>query len=131
MLSATEKNVRAFGLSMGIVCLIAGAIVSWRSSGALRWPVAGSLWAASGLLWALALVRPRLLAPVYRPWSKLPHGMGLALTWVIMTFVYFTVLVPFTFIRWKDPLRRRLGAPSYWEPHRNAEPTLERFHRPF
>jgi hypothetical protein len=48
-----------------------------------------------------------------------------------MTVFYFTILVPFTLIRLKDPLRVRLGGDSYWEPYRNEEPTLERFRRPF
>jgi hypothetical protein len=131
MLPATAKNLRSFGLSMGTVCLLGGAFAAWKGAGELRWALAGGLWAASGLFWAAAAVRPRLLAWIYRPWSAFAHAMGLVLTWAIMTAFYFTVLVPFALIRWKDPLRLRLGATSYWEPPRSAEPTLDRFRRPF
>jgi hypothetical protein len=34
-------------------------------------------------------------------------------------------------VRFGDPLRKKLGGATYWEPYRPHEPTLERMRRPF
>ena len=53
------------------------------------------------------------------------------MTSVLMTVLFFVLLLPFTLIKLKDPLRLKLGGATYWEPHKNPPATLERFQRPF
>lgn len=53
------------------------------------------------------------------------------MTGVICTVLFFTLLPLFSFRRLGDPLRKKLGADTYWEPYKNAPATLERFERPF
>ena len=53
------------------------------------------------------------------------------MTGVMCTVLYFTVLPFWSVMRFSDPLRKKLGADTYWEPHVNSPATLDRFSRPF
>lgn len=116
---------------MGGVFLALCGWISWKSTSdhlAIYAGVAGGLGGALVLLGTLA---PRSLKQVHRAWMAVAVAMGKVMTPVIMTIFFFTILLPFTLVRLSDPLRRKLGAATYWEPHRNVESTLERFQRPF
>jgi hypothetical protein len=131
MLPATEKNLKSFGFIMGAAFAILACLVLWRRGLRLdALPVA--LLVAGALFAALAALAPRSLVVAYKPWMGLAHVLGQAMTLVLMTVFYFTILIPFTLIRFKDPLRLAFRKDSsYWEPYRNPETTLERFQRPF
>jgi hypothetical protein len=131
MLPATEKNLRSFGLLVGCAFTALGAWIFFKSGSEHRLVMAGIPGAVGILLIAFGLLAPLRLATVYKVWMTGAHWLGAVMTPAIMTLFYFTLLVPFTLIRFKDPLRLRLGSTSYWEPYRNAEPTIERFQRPF
>lgn len=94
--------------------------------------------AAAGALWLLAftfvvsaLVAPALAARLHASWMKVAHAIGVAITFVIFT-VLFAVLLPFfLFVRLKDPLRKKLGAASYWEHRKQDDDSLDRALRPY
>jgi hypothetical protein len=127
----TPEKLRSFGYIVGAAFVLLGAIFLWRGWSREQVLLPGVLLGIGLTLAVLGFLAPAVLIHAYRPWMGLAHYMGTAMTCVIMTVFYFTILVPFTLIRFKDPLKVRLGADSYWEPYRNEEPTLERFRRPF
>jgi hypothetical protein len=131
MLPASEKNLRSFGLLMAGALLALLGLHLWKGNPAHRAVLLPALAVLSPAFAGLAILAPRALSPIYKPWMAMAHCMGLVMTTVLMTLFFFTVLVPFTLIRFKDPLRMKLGSSTYWEPRKNPEPTLERYHRPF
>jgi hypothetical protein len=131
MLPASAKNLRSFGLLMACALLVLMTLSLWKWGRPHAGWVVPAFGVASGAFAGLAVLAPLSLRVVYRPWMALAHVLGIAMTNVLMTLFYFTLLVPFTLIRLKDPLRARMGGATYWEPHKNPEPTLERFRRAF
>ncbi len=131
MLPATDKNLRSFGYLMAGALLVSSILYFLRGNPAYRPYVLPALMLLGAFFALFALKAPRRLAPVYKAWMTMAHYMGTVMTNVVLTIFYFTILMPFTLIRFKDPLRKKLGGATYWEPHKNAEPSIERFRRAF
>lgn len=123
----TTRDLRIFGLSVGAVFAAIGHFLV--SVDAVRI----GLLAIGSVLFLLGTIRPALLARAYGPWMKMAEVMGGIMTRILLTVFYFTLLVPFTLIRFSDPLRLKLSRDikSFWVPSRPTETTLERFRRPF
>jgi formate hydrogenlyase subunit 3/multisubunit Na+/H+ antiporter MnhD subunit len=118
-----RRELRNFGISLGVVCLIWAGILAWRGhGGAVPW-----LMGAAPILIALGLAVPRALAPLHRVWMPAARGLAHALTWILLTTVYYLVFTPFGVIRsllGKDSLDRK------WEPDRESY-WIERHDGPF
>ena len=127
----TREKLRSFGYTVGAAFILIGVFFLWRGWSREQYVLPAVLFGIGSTLAVLGFLAPAILIHAYRPWMGLAHYMGTAMTYVIMTVFYFTILVPFTLIRFKDPLKARIGGESYWEPYTNEEPTLERFRRPF
>ncbi len=92
---------------------------------------AGAFWLLAAAFVLSALAAPALGARLHAAWMKVARTIGIAMT-VAMFTVLFAVLLPFfLFVRLKDPLRKRLGAASYWEPCRKDDDSLDRALRPY
>jgi hypothetical protein len=125
----TTAELRTFGLTMLLGFAAIGAIVAWRVG----------LGTAAYVLWGLGAfflivelaAAPSIGKSAYIVWMSIAVAIGKVMIPVFLTILYFTLLIPFTLIRLKDPLRFKRGAESYWEPHKNHEPTIERMMRPF
>jgi len=126
---ATSRNLRTFGFLLAAMFAALGLLWVRRASG--MGPAQAILLCGALLSAVLAWAAPNRLRWIYVPWMSCANFLGVAMTCLTMTLFYFTVLVPFTVIRFQDPLRRRLGGASYWELHKDVPPTLERFRRPF
>jgi hypothetical protein len=105
---------RAFGIVFAVVFLIIG-VLPLASGGAVRtWSIA-----VGAIFMAIALLRPPLLAPLNRLWTRfglLLHGI---VSPVVLGFMFFAVITPMGLARralGKDPLRLRFDrkASSYW-----------------
>jgi hypothetical protein len=122
-----EKRLRSFGYIVGGAFVALAALSLWREKTLLA--------LVSGPVGLLLLVfghfSPGSLSFVYKKWMGLSRVLGGIMTHVLMTLLFFTLLLPFTLMRFKDPLRLKWGEQSYWEPHKSSKPTLERFRRPF
>jgi hypothetical protein len=93
--------------------------------------VAGALWLLAFAFVVSALVAPAIAARLHAAWMKVARAIGIGFTFAIFT-VLFAVLLPlFLFVRLKDPLRKRLGAASYWEHRNQDDDSLDRALRPF
>jgi len=116
---------RSFGLTFaGFFAILAG-LSAWRDGE--RWPI----WLAAAAAFALvALVVPKLLAPLNRAWTKLGLLLFRVVNPVVMFVLFATTMVPIGLLRralGKDSLRLRFepDAPSYWIPREPPGPTPE------
>ena len=110
-----RKELRNFGIALSVVCLLWAGILWWRGHpGALPW-----LLGASPVLLLLALVAPIALWPIHKVWMPVAKGIARALTWLLLTLVFYLVFTPYGVIMrlfGRDPLDRKIdrAVESYW-----------------
>ena len=115
---------RSFGLLLAAALLVVAALSYWAHGRAhMYWGTAGAI------LLVLALVMPRVLAPLKRLWLKLGWFLHVVVSPLILTAVYALVFIPVgAIIRLfgKDllSLRHDSSATSYWIT-RTSSPTPE------
>ena len=131
---ATKKNLRIFGLAFVVVFVLLALFGKyvWKWETANTWAVV--FLALAVVFLVPSLFAPGVLRPLYGPWVKFGFVLGVIVTTILMSVLFIIVVPIFSLIRLKDPLRvRRSRDPneSFWEPHTNSEPTIERFARPF
>lgn len=117
----TDKKVlRKFGFVMAGAIFVIAAIVHWIND--FAWSQAVDVLAIiAAVFLALALVAPRLLAPIEWAWMKLAMVLNFIMTRVLLTLVFFLAVTPigliFKLLR-KDLLGKRFDpkASTYWIP---------------
>ncbi|MEM6455097.1 MAG: SxtJ family membrane protein [Acidobacteriota bacterium] len=114
-LDPTPKDLRSFGLLVGLVFALIGVFLISRAY------LAGPPLAALGATLLLAgTFAPRRLRPAYFGWMALAITLGVIMTHVLLTLFFVIVLLPvglfFRLIR-RDVLERRPDrqAASYWK----------------
>jgi hypothetical protein len=105
---------RAFGLVFAAVFALVGGYPWLRGAAAHGWAFALAV-----AFLAVALVRPRLLAPLNRGWTRLGQLLHRLASPVALFVVYALAVVPTGLVRrafGKDPLRLRRdpAANTYW-----------------
>jgi len=105
---------RSFGLLWVVVFLVIAVINYWAHG---HWYVVWGTCAA--MLLAVALLMPRLLAPLKRQWLKLGLLLNRVIAPLVLGLVYVLAIVPVGLLArlfGKDllSLRREPAAPSYW-----------------
>jgi drug/metabolite transporter (DMT)-like permease len=88
--------------------------------------IASVLFTLAAAFLLTSLLAPAAAVALYRRWTAGAHAVGVAFTIVLFALVFVGVLPFFLFVRRRDPLRKRLGAASYWEPAPPDDPSLER-----
>ncbi len=115
---------RSFGFLLAAALLIVATLSYWAHGHAyVYWGMAGAV------LLVLALVMPRVLAPLKRLWLKLGRFLHVVVSPLILTAVYVLVFIPVGAIIWlfgKDllSLKHDPSATSYWIT-RASSPTPE------
>jgi hypothetical protein len=110
-----RKELRNFGLSLGVVCLLWAGILWWRGVTApLPW-----LLGAAPVLAIVALTVPIALWPVHKVWMPVARGIARVLTWLLLAIAFYLVFTPYGVIMrllGRDPLERKLdpGRATYW-----------------
>ena len=137
--SSTELHT--FGGAMLLGFGIIGAVLWYVGPEPNGWPWTGIVQqkvAAAALILGLALFLtsfgPRPVARgVYVVWMTGAMYLGVVMTFVLLSVLFFVLLPVFSLIRLKDPLRMKLlrSGTSYWEKHEHHESTLERTIHPF
>ncbi len=117
-LQSDKKALRKFGFVMAGAFFVIGGIVHWVNN--FEWSQAVDVLAVvSAVFLALALVAPRLLAPIEWAWMKLAMVLNFVMTRVLLTLVFFLAVTPigliFKALR-KDLLGKRFDpkASTYW-----------------
>jgi hypothetical protein len=107
---------RAFGLSVGTVLLIVGAIAVWRGRVSTA-EIAGGV---GFVLVALGRLRPSLLKWPSAVWWRFALALGYVNARIILTLAFALVLIPLGLI-WRligrDPLGKRRAAWPGWSPY--------------
>ena len=137
------SDLRKFGWAMLFGFGVIGAIlwvVAWRryGGGSFGWSGAAGQQVAIGLfvlgtgLWVTGVAAPNVARPVYVAWMTVTVPLGTVLSTVLLTVLFVFLLPLFSLIvRLGDPLRKKLGGPTYWEDYKPYEHTLERMRRSF
>ena len=91
--------------------------------GWLRWrtPWSLTLLLVAAALLALALLAPRLFAPIERGLARFGRLVAIAFTWLVLSLLFVAIFVPgrvLLALRRRDPLHRRPEPrrDTYWEP---------------
>jgi hypothetical protein len=126
-----KKGLRKFGLVTGaIVAVLFGLLLPWLfERGLPLWP-----WYIAGTLWALALVIPVALGPVYHVWMRFGMVLGWINTRIILGLVFYIIFTPISLLFMifrKDPMHRRKepNAASYRVTTKNN--SREHMERPY
>jgi hypothetical protein len=111
--SATRRELRSFGLTVGIAFGALAAFGAWRGRS-----VAPATFAViGGALVILALVAPSRLRAVHRGWMAVALAMSRVTTPLLMGVVYFGIVTPLgvamRLVR-RRPARRRGEAATFW-----------------
>ncbi len=122
--SSTELRKFAVGMLLGFGLL--GGLAWWRGYS----PTAVTLWSI-GVGLAIAAQLPAVGRWIYVGWMTGAQAIGFVMTNILLTLMFFILLPPFALLRLRDPLRKKLGAASYWEQPERHEATLERTSRQF
>ncbi len=127
----TAADLRSFGLlTGGLAAGIFGlALPLLRRHPLPVWP-----WIVGGVLIIAALAWPSALRPLYRPWVRLGLVLGWINSRIILTILFFLVIVPMGLIMralGRDPVSRKLDpdASTYRVPSRAR--SRESMERPF
>jgi hypothetical protein len=116
---------------MGRTSALVGLLVGWSVAAWLYHR--GHPWAAAIIALLAATMGAGLLLPasaerLHGLLHAMAHGVGLALTWLLLLAFFYGVITPLRAWRalvGKDPLARRLDrqADSYWTAHSPGEPS--------
>ena len=113
-LSPNRRQLRSFGITLGIAILVIAGVLYWRSAPGVI-PVS-----SIGVLFLIAgLVAPSVLRRLYKPWMALAVLMGFVMTRILLTLIFVLLFIPTGLLMrlfGRDPLRRKLDpdAKSYW-----------------
>ncbi len=134
------KQLRTFGLA-GLVsfCLLAGWVL-WRHSifeihlgATAQTAVSAALLAAGAACGVLAFAAPAALKPLFIGLSLVGAPIGLAVSFLVMAFLYYGLLTPIGLyfrLTGRDALERKFepGRPTYWV-EREPTPPLKQYFR--
>jgi hypothetical protein len=123
--AVTGGSDRAFGLVFAAVFLIV-AFFPVAFGGSIRfWSVA-----VASVFLATALLRPAILAPLNRLWTRFGALLHRIVSPIVLGFMFFAVITPMGLLRRmlvKDPLHMRFDpqASSYWVERKPPGPPPE------
>ena len=86
-IKSDNRQLRNFGLSVGGVLLVLGALMLWYAN-----PKAMYLLGSGGALVGLGLIAPVVLLPLQKIWMTLAVIIGWVMTRVILALLYYIVL---------------------------------------
>jgi small-conductance mechanosensitive channel len=127
----TKKDLRNFGITVGIVLILIAGLLFWKQKDSfLYFGILGAL------LISAALVKPLILKPLNKAWMTLAILMGWIMTRVILTILFFIVLTPTAFIAKlfrKDFLDLKIdkSKSTYWVKREKKNFTPEDYEKQF
>jgi hypothetical protein len=109
--------------------VLGAGLIYWRT--AATWSLL--LLAGFGILFLLALLAPKLYAPIGALFRGLEKGMLRLFTWSLLAVIFALVFVPAGLVqrlRGRSAFSRRKSMDTYWRDCR-SEPVAEAFGRQF
>jgi hypothetical protein len=105
---------RRFGLEIGALCIAIALLLMRRGAH----PIAEvALWLLGAGLAIAAMLRPSLLDPTARAWSRIGAPIAAITTPLMLSVVYFVVITPMALLRrtfGRSPITRDRDASSHW-----------------
>ena len=131
--SATIKQIRQFGLLVGIVLVAVGC---WQLYRQIYPIVRIVLWSIGGFLFVSGLLWPQILKPLYVLWMLLAHMLSWVNTRIILGVIFYLIFTPIALvmrIAQRDGLQKKINknASSYWTQRTAPENIKEHFERQF
>ncbi|NOZ26111.1 MAG: hypothetical protein GXO94_08510 [Nitrospirae bacterium] len=113
-IKSRRRDLRSFGLTMGVVLGIIGGVLLWRNREFYPYFLI-----ASGVFFSLGLLLPDLLKPLHKAWMSLAVVMGWVMTRFILFALFFLVVTPIGLLARllsRDMLRLKIDrdSSSYW-----------------
>ena len=126
-----RKGLREFGVTFGAaVVVIFGLFFPWVLD--LAWPAWP--WVIAAAFWALALIQPLWLRPVYRAWMRFGLLASRVMTPLVLGIVFFVIISPMAMVMrlmGKDPMRRTLDPDLESYRVKSTRSPKEKLERPF
>ncbi|MDI6854073.1 MAG: SxtJ family membrane protein [Deltaproteobacteria bacterium] len=126
-----KRELRQFGLVIGSVFTLLAGLLYWKGSTAwFYYLVPAFLFFSFGLLWPLSL------KPVYKIWMKIAFVMGLFMTKVILSLLFYLVVTPIGILArifGKDFLKLKIEKErdSYWIKREQKEINRQDYERQY
>lgn len=113
-IKSTRKELKEFGLTIGIILVILGAVALWREKG-----ISAYFLGAGALLITLGFLLPGVLKPFQKIWMSFSIIIGFFVSRFILSVLFYAVLTPiglFMRLFGKDVLDQRIdkARESYW-----------------
>lgn len=129
--SVRGSSDRSFGLVFAVALAVIGGLRLWGGRAGAGWWLAASV-----LVLAVALVKPRLLGPFNRLWLRLGLAMYAVVNPVVMAILFYGCVTPIGLLMralGKNPLRLRpeRDVASYWIRRAPSEPVPDTMRRQF
>jgi len=130
-LKTSDRDLRKFGLMVGGVFAVLGALFLWRHKAIGPY----FLWPGVGVV-AFGAVFPRALKWVYIAWMSVAFVLGFIMAHVILTLLFYLVITPIGLLArlaGKDFLSLKLdrAAKSYWIPRASKPKYAADYERQF
>ena len=114
-IKSTRKELREFGLTIGVILVILGAVILWRGK-----PTYPYFLGVGTVFIILGLALPGVLKPLQKVWMSFAVIMGFFVSRIILTILFFVVLTPMSIIvrlLGKDILDQRIdkNRKTYWQ----------------
>jgi uncharacterized membrane protein YfcA len=107
---------RAFGLTVGVACMVFGALAWWRD-----YQVAVRVLLVLGAMLVIGgLVAPAALRVPNRIWWRFAQVLGWINTRILLSAFFLLILTPVGLLMrliGRDPLRARTRTASSWQPY--------------
>jgi multisubunit Na+/H+ antiporter MnhG subunit len=123
-----KKELREFGITIGIILIILGALVLWRG----RRAISPRLFITGALFIILGLTLPGVLKPLQKLWMGFSITIGFFVSRVILFVLFYVVLTPMGLLArllGKDILDQKIdkSRKSYWQDREDAAKTKESY----
>lgn len=113
-IKSTKKELRNFGITIGVILLVIGGYLFFKELGSYQ----TFLYLAIALI-GLGLIIPNLLKPIYLIWMIFAVIIGWVMTRVILSLLFYLIITPIGIIAKilnKDflNLKKEYGKATYW-----------------
>ena len=132
MKETTKKDLRQFGIALGIILIIIGTVHFFKHNVKAGYV----LWGIGVFPLIIGIFIPDILRPVYKVFLKVAHAIGWFNTRVILVIVYYLLVTPIGLIMrlfGKDILNVKIDKKkeSYWLKKEMVKATRETLERQF
>ena len=126
-----KKELREFGLTIGVILVILGGVAVWRGKSAYPYLLGTGM-----ALIVLGLIKPEILKIPQKIWMAVAVIIGFFMSRVILSVLFYAVITPIGFLTkifGKDILDQRIDrhASSYWKACPASGKTKDSYHNQY